>query len=440
MVASMKKRLLMVVVAVLLFDSSASANPPQSGASVLHAKEASKPPTDTVPVEDVGEVAGFHKGNLNPFFIQSPDGEFRLNIGALTQMRYNMVTRETPNAGDSRFDSGFVFARTRIFFEGKAGHHVHYELRLQINSEGDFNLLTAYAGYNFGDYGYNSRKNKGAWNLTVGRQFLAHMIDNWTYPQDTLTTEYAGSNYAFAIGVVDGAQAFFGKDRYRLWLAVSSGRQNPPLVAGGTGEVFGGSLRTGQIMFSGRGEVQLVGDNWNLYNDQVSRRKDENRDPGLRFGAAAAYSLGIRSEQPQPDPVPPKNAIQITMDLTASGSGWQVLAQGIWNWFSDPSAESRWGFLIQGGYFILEPWNVYLRYDLVDPGTQGDIFGQYDAVTLGTSYYPFKWTNRYKVSIEGGLLFNAISQTLVGANPTIGWLATDQGSQYYLRTQLQFGF
>jgi hypothetical protein len=37
-------------------------------------------------------------------------------------------------------------------------------------------------------------------------------------------------------------------------------------------------------------------------------------------------------------------------------------------------------------------------------------------------------------------LFNAISESLVAANPTIGWLATDQGSQYYLRTELQFGF
>jgi hypothetical protein len=355
-------------------------------------------------------------------------------------MRYNMVTLETPNAGDSRFDSGFVFARTRILFEGKMGPNINYELRLQINSEGQFNLLTAWAGYNFGDFRRKSRANEGAWSLMVGRQFIAHMIDDWHFPQNTLTTEYAGTNYAFTIGIVDGVQAFFGKDRYRLWMMVSSGRQNPSILSGSNGEVFGGSSRTGMVMFSGRSEIQLIGDNWNLYTDMVSRRNPANLIPGLRLGVAGAYSLGIRSEQPQPTPAVPKNAMQVTMDLTASASGWQVMAQGIWNWFDQPTPESRWGFMIQAGYFILEPWNVYIQYDLVDPGTQRDTFSQFNTLTLGTSWYPFDWSNRYRVSLEGGLLFNAISQSLVEPNPTIGWLAVDQGNQYYLRTELQFGF
>jgi len=390
-------------------------------------------------VEDEGEVAGYHQGNLNPLFIQSKDGLFRLDLGAYTQLRYDGVTLETPAAGDPRFDSGWVFARTRFLFQGRAGENIHYELRMQISSEGAFNLLTAYVGYNFGDYRQRSRSNRGAWSLLIGQQFLAHMIDMWMYPQDILTTEYSGVNYAFAIGVNDAVQAFFGKDRYRLWMAVSNGRFNPPIVAGSPGEVFGGDIRTGMVMFSGRAEIQLLGNDWNLYNDQLSRPMNNSRSPGVKLGVAGAYSLGVRSQNPQPDPQPPKNALQMTTDLIAGGNGFQVLAQGVWNWFDDPSPTSRWGFMVQGGYFIREPWNVYARYALVDPGTQPG-YGQYNAVTLGTSWYPFAWSNRYRFSAEGGLLFNPISASLVAPNPTIGWVASDQGSQYYFRLETQFGF
>ena len=62
------------------------------------------------------------------------------------------------------------------------------------------------------------------------------------------------------------------------------------------------------------------------------------------------------------------------------------------------------------------------------------------ALTLGTSAFPFNWTNRIKLSLEGALLFNAINSTLVSANPVIGWLPSDAGNQYSIRAQLQFGF
>jgi hypothetical protein len=424
----------------LVHASSAAANDHDHGASGLHAKESAKPETEPViPVDDEGQVAGYNKGHRNPIFVQSKDGLFRLDIGAYTQLRYNGVTRETPPAGDPRFDSGWVFARTRFLFQGRAGENINYELRLQISSEGEFNLLTAYVGYNFGDYGHNSRTNRGAWSLMIGQQFLAHMVDMWQYPEDKLTTEYSGVNYAFAIGVNDSVQAFFGKDRYRLWMAVSNGRFNPPIVAGSNGEIFGGDIRTGMVMFSGRGEVQLIGNDWTLYKDDLSRRTVDGRNPGLRLGVAGAYSLGVRDQQPQPDLAPPKNALQLTMDITAGGNGFQVLAQGVWNWFDDPTPTSRWGFMVRGGYFILEPWNVYAQYALVDPGTQTG-YGQFNAVTLGTSWYPFPWSNRYRFSAEGGLLFNPISASLVSPNPTIGWLEDDQGNQYYCRLEVQFGF
>ena len=39
--------------------------------------------------EEQGVEAGYEKNGWNGFFIRSKDGQFRLNIGAYTQIRYN---------------------------------------------------------------------------------------------------------------------------------------------------------------------------------------------------------------------------------------------------------------------------------------------------------------------------------------------------------------
>jgi len=44
--------------------------------------------------------------------------------------------------------------------------------------------------------------------------------------------------------------------------------------------------------------------------------------------------------------------------LLGVGSG---LTYGVWNWQAVGTAQSTWGFVVQGGYFILDPWQVYAR-------------------------------------------------------------------------------
>ena len=179
---------------VLLLEGSASAQFAPSGGALLHSEEATKPPppVTTEPPEEEAvkyDIAGYDKGNFNGFFVQSRDGQFRLNIGGYSQLRYDLVWRETPPAGERKFESGFVVPRTRFFFEGKMTDRIEYQLRLQIDDAGDFALLVAYAGYNFKDYHHRSARNNGAWNLRVGRQFIAIAREDWAYVSDMLTTE-----------------------------------------------------------------------------------------------------------------------------------------------------------------------------------------------------------------------------------------------------------
>jgi hypothetical protein len=244
------------------------------------------------------------------------------------------------------------------------------------------------------------------------------------FPQDILTTEFSAVDQAFAVGTSDGLQAFYGRDLGRVWFALSNG------AAGGK-EDFPDNT-TSQALLSGRGEVQLLGDDWNVFNDLVGRR---GRPLGVLLGVGSGYAV----TGPNAVAFTPRHSGQVTVDLTVGGDGFQAMAYGMWNWEAVGGVRSTWGFVAQGGYFILEPWQVYAQYSLVHPG-QIDGLIPFNALTLGTSAFPFNWTNRIKLSLEGALLFNAINSTLVNPNPVIGWLPADAGNQYSLRAQLQFGF
>ena len=423
----------------LALEATAAAQFAPSGGALLHSEEATPPPppvvteppadTEEAPAADEEEqvkhdIAGFDKANFNGFFVQSRDEQFRLNIGAYTQFRYNLVWRETPPTGEPKFDSGFVAARTRFFFEGKMTDRIEYQLRFNIDDTGAFSLLIAYAGYNFKNYHHRSANNGGAWNLRVGRQFIAITREDWMFAQDVLTTEFSAVDQAFAVGTSDGLQAFYGRDRGRMWFALSNG------AAGGK-EDFPNTT-TSQALLSARGEVQLLGNDWNTFNDLVGRK---GRSLGVLLGMGSGYSV-TGPNAPLPTP---RHSGQVTVDVSVGGDGFQAMAYGMWNWEAVGGVRSTWGFLAQAGYFIFEPWQVYAQYSLVHPG-QIDGLVPFNALTLGTSAFPFNWTNRIKLSLEGALLFNPINSTLVNPNPVIGWLPADAGRQYSLRAQLQFGF
>ena len=418
-------------------EVSATAQFAPSGGALLHSEEAAKPPPAEVMAEpptdakaDAEEpqvkrdIAGYDKANFNGFFIQSRDQEFRLNIGAYSQFRYDLVWRESPPAGDRDFESGFVVPRTRFFFEGKMTDRIEYQLRLNIDDTGTFSLLIAYAGYNFKNYHHRAVHNHGVWNLRAGRQFIAITREDWTFGQDVLTTEFSAVDQAFAVGAADGLQAFYGRDRGRMWFALSNG-------ASGGKDDFPNNT-TSQALVSARGEVQLFGDDWTTFNDLVGRK---GRSLGVLLGVGSGYTVA----GPNAPAGTPQHSGQVTVDLSVGGDGFQAMAYGVWNWAAVGTAQSTWGLMAQAGYFIFEPWQVYAQYSLVHPGRIAGLI-PFNALTIGTSAFPFKWTNRIKLSLEGALLFNAINSTLVNPTAANGWLPADAGNQYSVRAQLQFGF
>ncbi|MEM9727412.1 MAG: hypothetical protein AAF997_02420 [Myxococcota bacterium] len=373
--------------------------------------------------DDEYAVAGFDKGSLNPFFIQSKNGRFRLNLGIYTQFRYTGNIRETPDPDQDKYEGAFSIPRTRIFWEGLFTHGIGFHLRINISDTGNVSLIDAHLDLNFGELIKNQRTN-GFWLLRIGRFFRAVSRENWMFPQDLLGVDSTGVEDVMGPGNGDGGQLYFALDRYRIWMAI-------------TADALGGSATfpadDTNVTFSTRSEYQVGKSDWSNWSDTIGRR---GRAFGVLFGAAAAY----RYSQTAVDFDDAQHSGTVTADISLSGNGFQTLTYGTVNWARvDGQLQYFWGFVTQGGYFINKMWQLYAEYDRVSPGNR-EGFTSYNALSIGSNVFPFEWTNRYRATIEGGMLFNAISSTLVPPLPVLGWLPAASGNQYRIRVQFVFGF
>ncbi len=364
-----------------------------------------------------GVTAGYAKTGGNGFFIRDKEDQFRLNIGAYTQTRYNMNWRDSSSGGNN-FSRGTSMNRTRIFFEGKYTDQYGYHFRLNMNNSDDVELVVGYLKRNFDEN----------WSMRVGAQFMALSREDWMYAQDVLGLEYSPNDFTFATGSSVGIQPHYQAKKQRFWLGVSNG-------AFGHKEEFP-STSTADIMLTSRYEYQLVGENWAVWDDLVGRR---GRERGILLGVAGAYQ---RDWKDSSTGTAAEKSSELITDISFNGDGYQVLVSGTWLWLEPKVGQdfNNYGLLAQGGYFIAEPWQLYGRYDLISPGDMPGNQDTFNALAVGINYFPFAWTNRWKFSGEAGYLFESLDKTIVAPSGSLGWLASDEDGQWNLRFQAQFGF
>jgi hypothetical protein len=389
------------------------------------------PAADTAGMAVVEDEEGQEQGDAPPesppkvtagwdgkFYLADAEDRFRLNLWAYTQFRYTYNHREDPPPGEPNDEHGFMIPRTRIFMEGRFADRYDFQIRTNINAEGNFDLINAWAQVRL-------PKN---WSLRAGEIFPAISREDWMYPRDLLTTEFSANNHSYAIGTAMGVQANRELAHHRYWLAFTNG------AMGGKSESLDSDAADWAV--SGRFEYQL-GDDWSVWDDLIGRR---GRPSGVLFGLAGIVQG--KSDADYPDTAP-KFGATLTADLSFNGDGYQTLAAFTWQ-HNDPDRSSptynNYGLHVQGGYFLTQRFQIYGYYDGVYPGDQPADLDPYQVLGAGVSFIPFDWTNLYKASFEGGYLFENLSETIVRPSSTLGYLSSSGPGQFLLRLQLQFGF
>ena len=366
-------------------------------------------------------TAGFDTTQYHPIFIQSKDGQFKLNLGMYTQVRYNMNWRADLPDSVANYTRGYNLARTRIFLEGDLTDKMYYHFRMNINPSGNFELMLAYLQFNI---------NK-KWQLRAGKQYMALGREDWILPQDLASMEFSAHDFTFAIWTSFGIQVRnTPNDHMRYWLGVSNGSY-------GARKPFPGPTDS-DVMLTGRFEWNVKGTNWGDFDDMLGRR---GRDFGILvgFGAGQLFrydKTAIKTEA--------NNASQFNLDLTISGNGFQFFAQSsVTNLHYDAGVAndySPFGAYSTLGYWLSDRMFSYGRFDYVSAGNKIGAWEDYVSPGLGISYYPFTWSNRIRMTAEYNFLGSTLNKTIVAPDAQLGIIESSYGSQQSVRLQLQFGF
>jgi hypothetical protein len=263
------------------------------------------------------------------------------------------------------------------------------------------------------------------WSVRFGRQAMALSREDWMGAQDTLGVDYSPNDFTFGIGSSIGGQLHYQGERQRFWAHLSNG-------AFGTGDTVGSS-EFNDMLIGGRYEYQIIGTDWSNWGDLNGRR---GRPLGVLLGLAGGYQLNEKNNDL------PRNSFQAIADLSVAGDGFQAMVSGTIQPLEtrDDGWEYTWGMQVGGGYFFAEKWQVYGRYDLIGPGDRAGDLDSFNAVAVGVNFFPFVRTNRWKFTVEGQYLADAINNTIVAPSGGLGWLASDESGQWGLRFQAQLGF
>lgn len=346
------------------------------------------------------------------FYIEDLEGNYTLNIGAYSQFRYSLNYRNDLLDSLERLTKGFSIPITEIFLFGSFTKKFDYQFRVQINEASEFNLLVSYLQYNFSK----------TWNLTFGKQFIPLSREDWQYAQDVLGIDFSANDYSFAVGtslglVLSGTTS----DKIRMWLGISNGAFSSKHDYGST---------QSEVLFSGRLEYQIIGKDWSVWDDLLGRR---GRTFGVLLGVAPAYLINEEKEY--------GNESQANLDLSVNGDGYQLLLAGSWTRRKPIEQDYfyNYGFYAQGGYFLSDNWQIYLRYDQVSPGNEPGDFEDFRSSSIGVNWLVFPQTNRWKFTAEFGYLLSTLNNTIVSPSQTLGWLQSEENGQTLFRLQVQFG-
>lgn len=361
-------------------------------------------------------VAGYEKNGLNGFFIQSPNGLFRLNIGGFTQLRYNLTWSRRLINDPLQLTHGFSVPRTRFFFEGHFTKWFDYHLRLNIDGEGQFTLLVATGQLNFAP----------GWYLRAGVQYFPLSREDWMYAQDVLGIEYSPNDFTLAIGSSAGALFHYSGKVGRVWFGVSNG-------AYGGKETFP-AKDAADVAFTTRAEFLLASSDWSPFDSLIGRPGEPF---GVLLGVAGGYQYAGRE-----DTARPRHGWQAIADVSIGGDGFQFMAAGTFQAVvrKDNATDLTGGLMVGGGGFPIRWLHLFARYDLIHPHIENPSLKPFNQVAVGLSAFPFEWTNRIKFTIEGSYHFEAINQTLVAPSGALGLVSADGPGQISLRTQAQVGF
>ncbi len=378
-------------------------------------------------------------GHDGRFFLASSDGDFRLNISGQLQFRY-IATFRDDDAGVDDFESGFQTRRFKLRFDGHVySPRLFYAVQGQFDRNGGAFRLDedAFVGFRINE----------STSIRFGLLKLPFLRERIMSSKRQLAVDRTIADLIFSQGdQSEGVELSRLSGDWRFYFALSDG-----LNSGRTDFTSNISLPTiaspvaGQADYAITARVErLVAGAWPQFDDFTSPRGSSPF--AMMIGGAIHWQDG--ADTPDSSDV---ELLSWTADVSVEGDGWNVFAAYIGRALGvdnpagvaagDDFNSTDHAFVVQGGLYITDDIEPFIRYDIVLPGRGNGGASAFGAVAAGFNYYLHGHTAKFTLDVQW-FLDSAADTSLIGRNFTdIGFL--DNGSaddEFVVRAQFQLLF
>jgi phosphate-selective porin OprO and OprP len=416
-----------------------------------------------------GATAGWNKG----FFLASPDGNFKLNIKGQAQFRWAANFRDIPDSvtGQTERNYGFENRRTKLTF---SGHIIDPSLTFEIKpifnrssvsiSGGDQTLSGRDVNGSIEDIFIQKSFGNGL-SIRAGQFKAPFLREELVSSAAQLAVERSVVTDTFSTKFSQGVQLEWEQDAFRVMAFYGDGlRANRvgPTTGSGAMSDYGGAYLTDfqtndtDWAFAGRAELKLAGQ-WKQFRDMTSFRGEEF---GMLLGLGA---MGQNLRPNNANSAGVEDMFGLTADVSVDFGGANLFAAGVYRQVGlnadratrGGGAEdslSQWGFVVQGGFFVIDDLELFGRYEYGD--TDSDQFRTANllangetasVVTIGANWYPLgykntglKWTTDVGFALDSIVDFNSSGGNWLSDQTGTGAPTSD--GQFVIRSQIQLLF
>ena len=348
------------------------------------------------------QAGGATSGYDNGFFLSSADGNYKLKINALEQVRFVWNNNYNPDQSAANNQWGFENRRTQVFFSGNVvdpswkylvGMAYDAQPDPYVRNDGEFQLYYAQVTKSMGN----------GFSVTVGQQNVPFTLQSQLFNAGmTQMGDFSIFEYTFGAGQQVGISAKWESDMVRAMGGYFNAIQ---LAQGNNGNAWNGNNNQ-SVAMAGRAEVKMAG-TWDQFSKESSFKGEEF---GLMVGAGLFWqnSRAINTDAPfGPGGASP---VAITVDANAKFGGFNVIGQGIWqnSYAFGANSDSTWGFNFQGGAFVTEDLEAFGGWNYNTTDTSAANFLQ-----VGANWYFAK--NSMKMTVMG-----IIPMSVTAGNQAIG--------------------
>jgi hypothetical protein len=369
-----------------------------------------------------GAMAGYDNG----FFMSSADGNFKLKLGVLEQVRYVWEFAE----GDPM---GFENRRTQLAFGGN-----------MFDPSWTYKVVFNYSPYST-VYGEVQDKMEladasitktmdGGLAITAGQYRAPFTRATLVGDGVQLMADYSPTDYNFSAGYQQGIMGSWSSDMFRAMVSIGNG------VSQTNSQWSDPTANASNLNFGVRAEAKLAG-SWSQFAKETSFRGEEF---GLLVGAAWIDTDGNGTGN-YAGAVGNDNAL--TIDATAFFGGANISAAYTYANENTDAGDDAYGFSVQGGLFVTDGIEAWAGWNYIDGKNTATAIGEAgNWIQVGANVYfaknGCKWTtsvniplnDQYDTGLNDGGAWGMQSYNTAGG--TTGTVSADTS----ILTQLQFMF